>query len=147
MANYPMNPGQNAGGFSNQNCGYGPPSAQPVNAWGPSQPSSTLPFTGRYVNALTDIRPNEVPMDGRVALFPTTNLDEIYLKSWGVDGLIKTFRYVLDTSADLNVVAPQQPSADNWQQISNRLDQLEAMVKEGSKAGKGGSKSSQGEAK
>lgn len=147
MANYPMNPTQPTGGFGNQNCGYGPPGMQSNVTWGPSQPSSTLPFTGRYVQSLTDIRPNEVPMDGRVALFPTTNLDEIYLKSWGVDGLIKTFRYVLDTSADLNAVAPQQQTTDNWQQITSRLDQLEAMVKEGAKAGKGSSKSSQGEAK
>lgn len=147
MANYPPNVGQNVGGFSNQNCVPTPPGMQTGNAWAPSQPVSPLPFTGRYIQSPTDIRPNEIPMDGRVALFPTTNLDEIYLKSWGVDGTIKTFRYVLDTSSDLNTVATQQQSTDNWQQITSRLDQLEAMIKEGSKAGRSNPKSSQGEAK
>lgn len=146
MANYPMNPGQSSNGFSNQYCSPPPLGMQTGNAGALSQPVASLPFTGRYVQALTDIRPNEIPMDGRVALFPTMNLDEIYLKSWGVDGTIKTFRYVLDTSSDLNTVAPQQ-SVDNWQQITSRLDQLEAMIKDGSKASKGNSKSSQGEAK
>lgn len=92
-----------------------------------TMPAPQPPFVGRYVNSLRDILPNEVPMDGRAAIFPNSDLSEIYFKSWAADGLIKTFRYVLDTSTDLN--APQAPQTDaSFNQLSARIDELEKMV-------------------
>lgn len=107
-----------------------------------AQPNA--PFVGRFVTQLADIRPNEVPTDGRPAIFPSNDLNEIYLKSWGADGLIRTFRYELDTSTDLNTPQPQQVGNAEYQQLASRLDQLEEMIRA---KGKNNSTQSKGEAK
>lgn len=140
-ATYSMNQGpactpQNPNGFS-PNPGM----------WGAAQMGSqpNVPFAGRFIDALTDIRPNEVPTDGRPALFPNNDLSEIYLKSWGADGLIRTFRYTLDTSTDLNSQPIQQTSADSYQQLASRLDQLEELVRNNAKPR--GNSTNKGEAK
>lgn len=88
----------------------------------------TPTFPGRYVEGLDEVRPNEVPMDGQIALFPTKDLSAIYLKSLTGDWRILNFRYILDTSVDLNApVIPQQQ--EDYTNISARLSALEEQVK------------------
>lgn len=82
------------------------------------------PFVGRFINQIEEVMPREVPMDGRVAIFPSQSLEEIYLKAWDRNGSIKTFRYILDPMQSLN--APNQAQDSNMgSMILERLDQLE----------------------
>lgn len=46
------------------------------------QPEPTQGISGRVVQAVETINPNEVPMDGSVAFFPKQDLTEIYATSW-----------------------------------------------------------------
>ena len=60
-------------------------------------------ISGRVVQAVETINPNEVPMDGSVAFFPKQDLTEIYAKSWNADGTIRTltFKPVLNDKTDI----------------------------------------------
>lgn len=66
------------------------------------QPEPTQGISGRVVQAVETINPNEVPMDGSVAFFPKQDLTEIYAKSWNADGTIRTltFKPVLNDKTD-----------------------------------------------
>lgn len=50
-------------------------------------------ISGRFVPSAENIVPNEIPMNGGVALFPRNDLTEIYVKSWNKEGTIKTVVY------------------------------------------------------
>lgn len=67
------------------------------------QPEPTQGISGRVVQAVETINPNEVPMDGSVAFFPKQDLTEIYAKSWNADGTIRTltFKPVLNGKTDI----------------------------------------------
>lgn len=87
-----------------------------------SQPS----FTGRYINEVTEIKPNEVPMDGSISLFPTADLTSIYLKLWTPEGKIATIRYEAVAKEDSD-----QNANDNFKEdIYARLEKLETAMKE-----------------
>lgn len=62
----------------------------------PNFAPSSEGFLGRVIEDLNEIKPNEVPMDGRFALFPAKELDAIYLKAWNSNGVMMTLRYQLD---------------------------------------------------
>lgn len=67
------------------------------------QPEPTQSISGRVVQAVETINPNEVPMDGSVAFFPKQDLTEIYVKGWNADGTIRTltFKPVLNDKTDI----------------------------------------------
>ena len=67
------------------------------------QPEPTQGISGRVVQAVETINPNEVPMDGSVAFFPKQDLTEIYAKSWNTDGTTRTltFKPVLNGKTDV----------------------------------------------
>ena len=50
-------------------------------------------MTGRVVNSFDDIVANDVPMDGRSAVFPKNDFSEIQVRNWGADGKIQTTTY------------------------------------------------------
>lgn len=104
--------GQNGGNFQTQQ----------------NQPSQ---FIGRFITRIDEVTPGEVPMDGRIALFPTQNLDEVYLKAWNRDGMLMTVHYILDPNQAS--MAPSPPREDPIQsQILERLDQLEKRISDAS---------------
>lgn len=87
-----------------------------------AQPVPSL--SGRMVTNPQEIRPNEVPMDGSVSFFPSTDGSYIYAKFWGPDGNIQT-----------RVFVPEQPiSAEDVQgpsefdQVMARLEKIEKML-------------------
>lgn len=86
-------------------------------------------FVGRFINRIEEVMPKEVPMDGRPGIFPTQNLEEIYLKAWDRYGTIKTFRYILDPTQNFNNAPPMQGS-DMQSAILQRLDELEQKLTE-----------------
>lgn len=66
----------------------------------PAQPQMQKPvgLPGKMVSSASDITPNDVPMDGRVSLFPQQDYSCIIAKAWNAEGKIDTVVYV-----------PQQP--------------------------------------
>lgn len=48
---------------------------------------------GRVVNSPDDIRASEIPMDGTVAVFPSSDYSHIILKAWNSNGSIQTEIY------------------------------------------------------
>ena len=68
-----------------------------------AMPQQIVGINGRIVQAVETINPNEVPMDGSVAVFPKQDLTEIYAKSWNADGTIRTltFKPVLNDKTDI----------------------------------------------
>lgn len=80
---------------------------------------------GRIVNDPSDILPNEVPMDGRVAIFPTASLQEVYIKGWTSNGTMITRRYLFDP--DWQAPAPVTQNQIQQDMIA-RLENLERTV-------------------
>lgn len=48
---------------------------------------------GKMVNDVSMVSPNDVPMDGNIAIFPKNDMSEIYCKQWRQDGTIQTVVY------------------------------------------------------
>lgn len=48
---------------------------------------------GRFVTDFSEIVANDVPMDGRSAIFPKNDMSEIQVRSWGADGKIQMTSY------------------------------------------------------
>ncbi len=48
---------------------------------------------GKMVNDVSMVSPNDVPMDGSIAIFPKGDMTEIYCKQWKQDGTIQTVVY------------------------------------------------------
>lgn len=60
----------------------------------PQFQSQQLPqLIGRPVNQVEEITANDVPMNAPYALFPKSDLSEIYLKSWTANGTIQTIAF------------------------------------------------------
>lgn len=74
---------------------------------------------GRMVRNEQDIFPNEVPNNGNLAVFVQEDLNMVYLKTWGRNGLIDTNVYQLVTDE------PQQQGPNPFDQIMVRLDAIE----------------------
>ena len=56
----------------------------------PQQPQGII---GRSVNDFSEITANDVPMDGRSAVFPKNDMSEIQVRTWGNDGKIIATSY------------------------------------------------------
>lgn len=102
-----------------------PPSASYVSNQIPpafQQPRpSAIP--GRIVGCLEEITANDVPMDGSVSLFPTSDYSCIYAKAWRADGTINTVKFVADLSAqNSNMTDPIKDAIDR---LDTRLDRIE----------------------
>lgn len=81
---------------------------------------------GRVVNDPDEITANEIPMDGSVSLFPTSDYSKIYAKAWNGNGLITTKTFVLEEPINTQNAAPE---ADSFQtEIRVRLDKIEKML-------------------
>lgn len=105
----------------------------PSNMMGQAAMQNTQPIRpsyipGKMIASLNDITPQEVPMDGSAALFPANDLSCIYLKAWGSDGLIKTFKFVPEPDNS----AQKSPEGNFQETILERLDSIEELVKKNS---------------
>lgn len=86
-----------------------------------NQNSNPQCIPGRVIHDVSEIAPNEVPMDNTYSTFIRDDYKEIYMKTWSPDGSkIDTLRFVLAEDQ------PQkQIQVDNTQIILDRIDQLE----------------------
>lgn len=110
---YPNNYPNPATGYMNQSL----PNPTPIVS---TRPVSNL--TGRMVSNENEITPNEVPMDGSLGLFPTSDGNFIFVKQWQSDGTIKTIRFVPEKP----IVEIEQVKQDNA--IIERLDKIEKLL-------------------
>lgn len=103
-----------------------------------SQPPSYVPLPGRYIQDSSEIRPNEVPMDGRVVYFPTKDGTTIIAKYWDQSGTLRDISYVPQIAPEeVAAVEGNKPSYPTVQDIdavitpkieflNNRLQAIEA---------------------
>lgn len=80
---------------------------------------------GRIIQQESDVVAKEVPNDGNFAVFVQSDLQKIYAKTIGGDGLIHTNTYVL-----ANDPQSQQNQPDILSVILQRLDGIESSVNE-----------------
>lgn len=92
---------------------------------------------GKVVNDVSAVSPNDVPMDGNIAIFPKNDMSEIYCKQWKQDGTIQTVVYkpILDQNQADGANIPQMDfNALNEdmralrEDILARLDSIEKSV-------------------
>lgn len=105
------------------------------------QPEPTQGISGRVVQAIESINPNEVPMDGSVAFFPKQDMSEIYVKGWNADGTINTIVYKPYTAPKDNQAVNSMANTENakftlsdestqlflnkFEELSEKIGQLE----------------------
>lgn len=79
-------------------------------------------LVGRTVASAQEVTPQEVPMDGSLALFPLADGSAVVGKRWTPEGTIAEVRYVPEASS-------QQPEAQTFEQaVMERLDSIEGML-------------------
>lgn len=79
---------------------------------------------GRMINAVEEVKPQEVPMDGSIGIFPTYDYSKIYTKYWDANGRIQTEVYEKQsgpTETDLS-------ASDPFAAVMERLDKIEQML-------------------
>lgn len=103
----------------------------------PQIPQQAQGLVGKVVNDVSMVSPNDVPMDGSIAIFPKGDMTEIYCKQWKQDGTIQTVVYkpILDQNQSEATNIPQMDfNALNEgvralrQDILARLDAIEKSV-------------------
>lgn len=110
-----------------------PPSYQPAQpsqtaqqTWLPQQPQQTSQqpqrLVGRTVASAQEVTPQEVPMDGSLALFPLADGSAVIGKRWTPEGTIAEVRFVPEVKA-------QQPEAPSFESsVLDRLDAIEGSL-------------------
>lgn len=106
-------------------------------------PQTNLPYTasnskpqtifGKVVQNESQITPNDVPMDGTIALFPLQDYSKIIAKQWTQNGTISTVTYSPDTRNDQN--GSTSLTIDELsKQFNDRFDQIEDLLTSPSKS-------------
>ena len=102
----------------------------------PQQPQGII---GRAVNDFSEITANDVPMDGRSAVFPKNDMSEIQVRTWGNDGKIITTSYkpILEHQnqmADISILESEKLkiglSDDVTDAFMKRFDDIEKRLDE-----------------
>ena len=84
---------------------------------------ATPSLTGHLVASPDEIKPNDIPMNGQAAYFPSNDGKVIYAKAWNTDGSIATVRYVAESAEE----TPSQPTLFD---IANQLSNIETLLTE-----------------
>ena len=123
--------------------GSGQPSA--LQTWLPNNVKTVnLPYTtpahkqtifGKSVQNESQITPNDVPMDGTIALFPLQDFSKIIAKQWTPNGLIQTLEYLPANAKDDNLTVTLD---DVMSHMDERLDQIEDLFTKPNQAMKKG---------
>lgn len=89
----------------------------------PSRPSY-LP--GRLIGTPEDIRPNEIPMDGTIAVFPSLDYSYVVLKAWNSNGSIQTEIYRHESSGE---PTDKDVKLEEFKMdLTERLERIEKML-------------------
>lgn len=79
---------------------------------------------GRVINTLEEVKPQEVPMDGSIGIFPTGDYSKIYTKYWDANGRICTEVYERKSGTLETDPFP----ANSFATIMERLNNIEQML-------------------
>lgn len=82
---------------------------------------------GRPVGDASQIMPNDVPMDGSIAIFPLQDYSKIYAKQWTKNGTIETMCYIPETPAETETT--KDPYLELTEHIDSKFDELLNAVK------------------
>lgn len=85
-------------------------------------------ISGRVISNPNEITPNEIPMDGSVSLFPTSDYSTIYAKAWNTNGLIETKKFVAVSENESLSPVPSDGTKEALDAINSRLDKIEKAV-------------------
>lgn len=123
----------------------------PIYTWGGSYPltTTTLPWAqnspyanpvsqtqmkmpgiyGHFVNSESEITPNEVPMDGSYAIFPTNDFSRVFIKSWNMDGTISTREFSPVVNSDkVDDMKTSELSLAQFDTILEKLSHIEQQL-------------------
>lgn len=115
--------------------------AQQVQQTQMQMPNQQPSIIGKTVNDFMEITANDVPMDGRYALFPKNDMTEIQVKTWGADGKIQTISYKPTISENVALAANNETMQVNlsdeligafmarFDDIAERLDKMDKLIK------------------
>lgn len=104
---------------------------------------------GRPVNDFGEITANDVPMDGRSAIFPKADMSEIQVRAWSSDGKIVPVTYIPVLDNQAGNTAPDEEklkiglSDDVTEAFMQRFDDIAGRIErlEKSWAGRGSGRS------
>lgn len=105
---------------------YGYPNQPIYRTQLPFQQMNYSVLPGRIVNNLEEIRPNEVPNDGSIAVFPLSDGSAVFLKYFTGEGRINTVKFIVES--------PDTPAGgtdgqnDIFAAMNQRFDKLERML-------------------
>lgn len=86
---------------------------------------------GGYVNSVNDIKPNQVPRDGSIALFMRNDGLEIYAKQVNRNGYINELVFVpKQPDPPPEQVAQNVTQATDLSHVNERLEKIEGMITE-----------------
>lgn len=99
--------------------------------------ANSVGIPGRVINNETEITPNEVPMDGRMSVFPKNDYSSIIAKWWDSDGDLRMVKFVpeIDGGAssviktDVTTEATQNILDQVNETINSRFDDIERLIK------------------
>lgn len=142
MSNYPFNNPYANSQFGQQQFGQQQFGVQPVFnpyinqvAQSMQQPIQQLQqqpvvrnVQGRTINDISEVNANEVPNDGSLGYFPTSDGSAIFAKAWTGDGQIVTMKYVKEEQPT-KAEEPELTLADVMLQINNLNDAVNALGK------------------
>lgn len=95
----------------------------------PYQPRMGVP--GRMVASAEEITPNEVPMDGSLALFPLQDGSGILASSWNRNGTISTVLY-----APIQTQEEKETPSVTLADVMNQLDDIRSLLEKPKKTTK-----------
>lgn len=115
---------------------------QPTQISGASQMQAQVPgIIGRVVNDFGEITANDVPMDGRSAVFPKADMSEIQVRAWSADGKIVPVTFVPLIESNPSNSSPSETKAEiglseeligafmgRFDDIAGRIERLEKSI-------------------
>src|SRR5690625_6955568 len=90
------------------------------------QPSYSV-IPGRIVNTPDESRPNEVPNDGSIAVFPLNDGSAVYLKYFTGEGRINTVKFTVE-APETQMVDGVPNQNGGFAEINQRLERIEKMI-------------------
>lgn len=90
----------------------------------PQQQRKKIPIPAMLVENEEAIVANDVPMDGSIALFMTSDYSKIYVRRWNGKGYIDNFVFIEDIPQQ-----QEQTQSDPFAPVMERLDKIENMLK------------------
>ena len=110
-------------GYSSQ-ASYSMPSYQQLY----QQTQQPAFLSGRFIRDISEVTPQEVPMNGSPSVFPVSDASAIYVKSWDNNGNIVTVRYVREEPKTQELTGQLEPTIDTT--LANMQEQLDRIEKQ-----------------